>query len=414
MDNRKIIKITEEQLKKVVSRVIVERIESTKINTINEEEENINPKKLKIGDGGKSSKSKQADVITLQKKLIGAGLLKTKTGKPTGYFGPLTDAALKKYNETESTTISGGDGQGVKTIKKYAGKKYKNFHLDCVKNSPKKKITKLKSGSIVYIIDGYYFYENGRVKTPKNQMASYFCFKNGVKIKSSTVPEIYLETGVETKRTESSLFSGGLKGFLRKKFPNIAQILFTRPLTQDDFTESQKKVVYNVINNAIHKRGTDRNFGGVEYIDYSPKIDQQLNKNGGASFVEMALGSALSDDFRVATTLGRFAYELQPDGSYKVTDEYDFSKWKNFTVSSKELEGMEYTDKIAYIMSKTDLGVYGAIRHLGWLEHPDSAPKATKTKITMKIDTGYYASLDKKTEKNIGTDPFNSSTTALA
>ena len=59
--------------------------------------ENLNPKNLKVGDGGKNNPQKKNDVIELQNKLISLGCLKTDTGKATGYFGSKTDAALKLY-----------------------------------------------------------------------------------------------------------------------------------------------------------------------------------------------------------------------------------------------------------------------------------------------------------------------------
>jgi hypothetical protein len=59
--------------------------------------EDINPKKLKLGDGGKLNPKLIPDVKILQQKLIDLGLLKTETGKPTGFFGKLTDLALKTY-----------------------------------------------------------------------------------------------------------------------------------------------------------------------------------------------------------------------------------------------------------------------------------------------------------------------------
>lgn len=60
---------------------------------------NLNPKNLKLGDGGTKSPEKKQDVINLQNELIKLGCLTTKTGKATGYFGNLTDLALKKYQK---------------------------------------------------------------------------------------------------------------------------------------------------------------------------------------------------------------------------------------------------------------------------------------------------------------------------
>jgi hypothetical protein len=73
--SKKIIRLTESDLKILISRVLKEQ----KID--------YNPKKLKFGDRGD-------DVKELQDKLIKNGFLKLKSGKPTGYFGNLTNAAL--------------------------------------------------------------------------------------------------------------------------------------------------------------------------------------------------------------------------------------------------------------------------------------------------------------------------------
>lgn len=264
--------------------------------------------------------------------------------------------------------------------------------LDCVKNSPKRKDEKyMNTNTPVIIIDGHMFFNNLRARRPDGTMGTYYCYENGVRIKDDTGKKTYVETGVKTVNVETSRFDGGLKGFLRKSFPNMAQIFFTRPLTEKDFTESQKQVVFNVIQNAVNKRGQNPRQGCTEYIDFNDEIDQQLNKNGGATTSEMILGTGLSDEFRVATTLGRFCYSLQGNGSYKVTDDYDFHKWKTFTVKPEEIAGMSYPEKIGYIMDKTGLSPYGAIRHIGYLEHPAEAPASTKTKIVLNINPGYYA-----------------------
>jgi hypothetical protein len=65
--------------------------------------ENINPKNLKVGAGGKENPSQVADVNRLQTKLIALGLLKTKSGKPTGYFGDATKKALDTYNQSSGS-----------------------------------------------------------------------------------------------------------------------------------------------------------------------------------------------------------------------------------------------------------------------------------------------------------------------
>jgi hypothetical protein len=115
---KKIIKLTESDLTKLVKRVLNEQgyFDDVKLmptayqyNQEREREnaspkatpkENINPKNLKVGAGGKENPSQVADVNRLQTKLIALGLLKTKSGKPTGYFGDATKKALDTYNQS--------------------------------------------------------------------------------------------------------------------------------------------------------------------------------------------------------------------------------------------------------------------------------------------------------------------------
>jgi hypothetical protein len=80
---KKIIKITESDLAQIVKRVLNEQ-----------EVENINPKNLKLGDKGD-------DVKKLQQLLFNKGYLRTDSMVPTGFFGKLTNAALK-------SALSGG------------------------------------------------------------------------------------------------------------------------------------------------------------------------------------------------------------------------------------------------------------------------------------------------------------------
>jgi hypothetical protein len=122
---KKIIKLTESDLTNLVKRVLKEQgwFDNLKLmptayqyNQEREREnaspkatskENINPKNLKVGDGGQYNPDEVADVKILQTKLIALGLLKTKSGKPTGYFGDATKKALDDYNQSsESQTES--------------------------------------------------------------------------------------------------------------------------------------------------------------------------------------------------------------------------------------------------------------------------------------------------------------------
>lgn len=80
---KKVIRLTESDIKKIVNRILVEQ------NV-------LNPKNLKFGSGGRKNPNQINDVKELQQKLMDMGYLKTNTMKPTGYFGNLTNAALQK------------------------------------------------------------------------------------------------------------------------------------------------------------------------------------------------------------------------------------------------------------------------------------------------------------------------------
>jgi len=130
---KRIIKLSESDLNEIVKKVIKEQSAigapnfgmmtspNTSIPIIRQApKENINPKKLRKGAGGKyDSKNKQA-VMDLQQKLMDLGLLKTDSMVPTGYFGDLTQKALDAYN-AGSTVVAANivkgasDAKGVKT-----------------------------------------------------------------------------------------------------------------------------------------------------------------------------------------------------------------------------------------------------------------------------------------------------------
>jgi peptidoglycan hydrolase-like protein with peptidoglycan-binding domain len=421
---KRIIKLTESDLEKIVKRVLNEQIALPTI---------------KLGQNGNEVEQLQLALKNRKYNLGNGG--KNQDGVD-GYFGQRTERAVKSFQKSNNLRPTGEVDQMTRNLifantpntldslkplnlRQKSVKKLKNsekkstedkpinlpgMFVDCVKNSPKKKEVKLSNGSSAIIIDGHYFYKNGRVKTPEGKLGQYFCYENGVRIKDDEGNKTYVETGVKTEHKETELITtkdgikSGIVGFFRKMFPNAAEIFSTKPLTSEDITEPQKQVMFDVIQNAI-KRGQNRRKGCTVYADYGPDIEQELTKKGGATTQEMILGTGVSNKFRIATLFGRFCYELQPNGSYYITDDYDFSKWSQFTVHAKEVQGMSYPQKIGYIMDKTGLGPYGAIRHIGWLEHPDNAPAWSKTKLTVKIDPGYFAKLDKK--KNPTDSPDN-------
>jgi peptidoglycan hydrolase-like protein with peptidoglycan-binding domain len=397
----KIIKIKESELRNLINQVISEQLVE---------------KPLKVGDRGDK-------VMELQNRLksIGANLGKGGPNKDgvDGRFGNLTKKALEsiqgrfkipltgtydqqtknllgqfnspilsnlfKYNKPSSTTTQKNQTQQPKTV--IIDKKY----LPCVRMSPKKTAVPIKGSKDYAVkIDGNVFYTNRRVMTADNKMGSYYCFDNGVKIQTQE-KVYYVETGVKTEKQEASMFSGGIKGFLRRKFPNIAQMFFTRELTNKDFDGGQKKIIYDVIQKAITRdpKKNTKQKGSTEYIDYSPDIASKL-EGTGASTMDMVVGTAMDQPFKIATTLGRFSYSLQSNGNYLVTDKYDFSKAKAYTVTPEEVKDMTFPEKYSYISKKTGLNPYRTFRHIAYLEHPDSAPEATKTPITLDINPAEY------------------------
>lgn len=116
---KKIIKLKESDIEMIVKKVLSEQGNmfgtaglgmdsaiSSNRKTTPKQKVDINPKKLKMGDGGKSKPKQIADVKALQQKLMDLKLLRTDTMVPTGYFGSLTQKALDAYNGDKSVVSS--------------------------------------------------------------------------------------------------------------------------------------------------------------------------------------------------------------------------------------------------------------------------------------------------------------------
>jgi len=118
---KKIIRLNENDLESIIQKVLSEQgsmfgtagtdlggyrkddKRNPRTKVVSPRVEDINPKKLKMGDGGKKNPKQIEDVKTLQKKLMDLGLLKITN--PTGYFGSLTQKALDNYtNKSNQTT----------------------------------------------------------------------------------------------------------------------------------------------------------------------------------------------------------------------------------------------------------------------------------------------------------------------
>ena len=116
----RIIRLTESDLTRIVKTVIKEQelmpfayqyTRDRQANQTARAKENINPKNLKVGDGGQYNPDEVADVKKLQQKLIDLGLLNIKT--PTGYFGDKTQVALDAYNKSGATGAAAGAESGA-------------------------------------------------------------------------------------------------------------------------------------------------------------------------------------------------------------------------------------------------------------------------------------------------------------
>ena len=118
---KKIIKLKESDIENIVNRVLSEQsnmfgtagggmkapftdwksYSDSRAQPVNK---NVNPKGLKLGDGGNKNPQKFEDVKKLQQSLMDLGYLVTDTMIPTGYFGNLTNNALKAlYSGAEPT-----------------------------------------------------------------------------------------------------------------------------------------------------------------------------------------------------------------------------------------------------------------------------------------------------------------------
>jgi len=172
---KKIIKLTESDLEKIVNKIIIEQgnmygtagvgmtspfmdwksYSDSRKQPVNK---NINPKGLKLGDGGNKNPQKIEDVKKLQQSLMDLGYLVTNTMIPSGYFGSLTNNALKAfYSGAEPTNkkkqTSGKEVVGTQS-KKTTGKvdtnkKITDFKDLKVSNQVKAQLNYMKSNNLL-------------------------------------------------------------------------------------------------------------------------------------------------------------------------------------------------------------------------------------------------------------------------
>lgn len=166
----------------------------------------------------------------------------------------------------------------------------------------------------------------------------------------------------------------GASSWLRKRFPNIAELLKGRELTPNDFTDGQKKALLSAINNS-QKRTKNQNMGNTDYPDYGNDVASTFqNEKGSPSNWDVIWNSVTNNDrFAMATLFGKFNWVKNSDGSYTIEDKYDFKNpnYENIAgVNRKNLEGKTITQ----LQSDYDLGAYEAARVKGWVDHPEEIP----------------------------------------
>ena len=174
----------------------------------------------------------------------------------------------------------------------------------------------------------------------------------------------------------------GFKSWARRTFPNVAELFFARNLDQNDFSDSQKRVMVDVVKNAVKRTGSKK--GGIEYVDYGGDIVNKWFGPGGVKTKDMIANTLFANPkFMVATTLGRFSYKIE-NGKLKITDIYDFKKIPDAKTKAEDLEGLSWPQKVDKIRRENNVNPYVAIRHLGYLENPEDSPQS-KPQINIEL-----------------------------
>lgn len=188
--------------------------------------------------------------------------------------------------------------------------------------------------------------------------------------------------------TLTKSFKDSFSSIIRKISPNLAQLISSKSLTENDFTDNQKNIIYNTIQNAI-KRNKKESFGCTEYIDYNSEIAQKLmEKSVGTT--EMVLRSVGDDDFKIASTLGRFCYKKLSPSQFLATDVYDFNKSPEYSKIPNETIKVvknlnSYPEKLFYTRKNIPGmdSLYRSIRFVAWTENPAEEGKGQPIKVVV-------------------------------
>ena len=202
--------------------------------------------------------------------------------------------------------------------------------------------------------------------------------------KDMKIPKLKDKEITKKIKTKTPNTQPGATSWLRKRFPNIAQLLSGRELTPNDFTEDQKKALLSTIQNS-QKRLKNQKSGSTTYGDYGSDVASTFqNEKGSPSNWDVIWNSVTNNDrFAMATLFGKFNWVKNSDGSYTIDDKYDFKNphYENIAgVNRKSLEGKS----LQQLRSEYGLGHYEAARVKGWVDYPEEIPgRAIPLKLTI-------------------------------
>jgi hypothetical protein len=241
-------------------------------------------------------------------------------------------------------------------------------------------------------------------KVPKEQKLSYAERLKKVGVK---VGDFLKKAAVTTAIAGTVLmpFKDNIKQYLRQQAPHIAQLYSTRDLSSKDFRSEDLKMMGMLINNAIKdgENKSNADSGVVTYNQYRTDIASDVAKGEMMSAKQISNQLMQDPEVLVALTLGQFSYQKNDDGSYTVTDKYDFSKWKTIDTKKDEVKDLSYPAALRKIMSDNNVGIYPAIRHMAYLESPDDVPGAIAKKVKVTIPAKYVTDYELPTADD-GTD----------
>jgi hypothetical protein len=207
-------------------------------------------------------------------------------------------------------------------------------------------------------------------------------------------------------------FKDNIKQYLRQQAPHVAQLYNTKNLNAKDFRTQDLKMMGSLISQAIkdkqrygegNKKISDENQGAVTYDQYREEVRSDLLAGEMLNGKQMFNQLTQDPEVLIGLTLGKFAYQKNSDGSYTITDTYDFSKWKSIKTTKEDIKDLTYPEAIVKIMSDNDQGLYGAIRHMAYLETPDDVPGVEAKKINVVIPASYVTNYD-LTDQSYKTD----------